>query len=81
MSSGEQRLGKLQWRCRRGMKELDLLLSNFLERQHDDLLTGAWPQFEAFLDEDHNLVSDWLQGRAVPERFDYRELLDSIRRV
>jgi antitoxin CptB len=81
MASGEQRVGKLQWRSRRGMKEMDLILEAFIERQRKPLLDGAWPQFEAFLDEDDNHVWNWLQGKAVPERADYRTLLDCIRRA
>ena len=81
MVGGEQRVGKLQWRSRRGMKEMDLLLGGFIERQRKPLLDGDWPQFEAFLEDDDNRLWDWLQGKAVPECEDYRKLLDSIRRV
>jgi antitoxin CptB len=41
----EVELGKLRWRCRRGMKELDLLLIRYLEQHY----RGApCPQQEAF---------------------------------
>ena len=31
-----ERLGRLQWRCRRGMKELDFLLLRYLRERHPD---------------------------------------------
>ncbi len=37
MAADSQELGKLRWRCRRGMKELDVLL----ERYVDERFCGA----------------------------------------
>ena len=31
-AAGPQDLGRLRWRCRRGMKELDVLLARYLDR-------------------------------------------------
>lgn len=45
---GEQR--RLRWRCRRGMKELDLLLVAWLERHHADASSDEREAFERLLE-------------------------------
>ena len=32
MSAGDKEMARLTWRCRRGMKELDLLLLDYVDR-------------------------------------------------
>jgi antitoxin CptB len=45
MAADRQELGKLRWRCRRGMKELDILLTRYV----DKCFCGASnPEQEAF---------------------------------
>jgi antitoxin CptB len=71
---------RLRWRCRRGMKELDVLLERFLERQHQPLADGRWPEFEALLEAEDDLLWDWLQNPASGPAAPYRDLLERIRR-
>ena len=58
--SDDGRMRKLQWLCRRGMKELDVLLESFLEREQRALRLGAWPELEALLAEEDDRIWDWL---------------------
>ena len=45
-----QELGRLRWRCRRGMKELDVLLTRYVEEQlrrrvpagHQEAFRSCW---------------------------------------
>jgi antitoxin CptB len=53
---GDDRLGRLQWFCRRGMKELDVLLEAFLSKHSEALTSGAWTEFESFLDQEDDEV-------------------------
>ena len=49
-------LGRLRWRCRRGMLELDLVLARFLGENYTQLTTQQQQEFEALLElEDHEL--------------------------
>ncbi len=41
--------GYLKWRCRRGTKELDVVLDGFLEKTYDDLSDSELKQFDALL--------------------------------
>jgi len=75
---GQQRTRKLKWLCRRGMKELDVLLERFIQRRIRELEDGRWPELESLLEAEDDQLWDWLQNpgtAAVP----YRELLVRIR--
>ena len=55
-------LGRLRWRCRRGMLELDLVLANFLQRHHAELTAAQCVEFDSLLNlPDQDL---WLLVRA-----------------
>jgi antitoxin CptB len=77
--NGSRRLGRLNWLCRRGMKELDLVLTAFVQREQDDLEAGAWPGLERLLETEDDLLWDWLQ-KPVSSPPEFRPLLESLRR-
>lgn len=48
--------GRLRWRCRRGMLELDLVLERFLGENYAQLTARQRQEFETLLElEDHEL--------------------------
>ncbi len=73
------RFNRLKWLCRRGMKELDLLLENFLQRQQQQLMDGQWPELENLLQNEDDLLWQWLQHPASEPAADYCEVLEHIR--
>jgi len=74
------RASRLKWRCRRGMKELDLLLEHFVCRHHEALAAGKWPQLETLLETEDDTLWDWLQNPAAPGASCFHDLLEQIRR-
>lgn len=42
--------GRVRWRCRRGMLELDLVLANFLQQYGAGLTVQQWVEFDQLLD-------------------------------
>ena len=66
MYSGEDRVRKLRWQSRRGMKELDVLLEAFLESQAEVLHAGGWPEIESLLSREDDVLFDWVSGRNLP---------------
>ena len=74
-----QRQKKLKWLCRRGMKELDVLLERFILAQHEALDRNAWPELEDLLQIEDDQLWDWLQNPDAPPAACYRELLIHIR--
>jgi antitoxin CptB len=75
-----QRAKRLKWLCRRGMKELDILLENFISGYERELAHGAWPEFERLLQAEDDCIWDWLQTPECPDADGFRQLLTVIRR-
>jgi len=67
----------LKWRCRRGMRELDLLLERFLESQYDSLTDTNQKLFAQFLEEPNQRIMDWLLENAQSDN-QYTELVKKI---
>jgi antitoxin CptB len=57
---------RLRWQCRRGMRELDLLLEAFLDDGCDRLDAEERAAFERLLSYPDALLLDYLMGRAAP---------------
>lgn len=62
----EQQIGKLRWRCRRGMKELDLLTEGYLDRYYLSASEEEQQAFTALLDVQDPLLMSYMVGREVP---------------
>lgn len=77
--SGVARYSRLRWLCRRGMKELDVLLEAFLEKHHDALVQGAYPELEDLLASEDDLLWDWLQLRKPAPKREWSSLVALIR--
>lgn len=74
------RPNRLRWRCRRGMKELDVLLERFLERESAALAAGDWPQFEQLLETEDDLLWAWLRDGSAAGAAPFTDLLKAIGR-
>ena len=58
---------RLRWRCRRGSKELDVLLSTFVDAHYHRLDAADRGRFDRLLDSADPQLTDWLCHRAPPE--------------
>jgi antitoxin CptB len=72
-------LQRLRWQCRRGMLELDLLLTGFLETGYQDLDEKAQRAFVRLLGYQDQILHDWLIGQAVAADRELRDLVTRIR--
>jgi antitoxin CptB len=72
------RVRKLKWLCRRGMKELDVLLERFITVNEPSLAEGAWPELESLLETEDDTLWDWFQHPGSSEARPYRDLLKEI---
>lgn len=59
--------GKLRWNCRRGMKELEVLLLPFLDHCYDELSLTHKIQFVRLLGFDDASLFSWFMGYETPE--------------
>ena len=62
----DEQIGKLRWRCRRGMKELDLLTLGYLERCYADALQEDQQAFADLLELQDPLLMSYMVGRETP---------------
>jgi len=58
--------GRLAWRCRRGMKELDLVLSGWLRHRYPGATAAERATFEAILELPDPQIAGFLLGREHP---------------
>jgi antitoxin CptB len=58
---------KLEWRCRRGMKELDLLLTRYLKERYAQASTEEQAAFVEFLELPDPEIAGYLVAGDVPE--------------
>ena len=65
-----QELGKLRWRCRRGMKELDVLLARYVDERFRNASGPEQDAFRRLLDaQDTDLYAYCLGSERPPREF------------
>jgi antitoxin CptB len=80
-STAKVGLGRLRWMCRRGMRELDVLLERWLEQHGPAASNEELVRFEALLQwQDPELVRYLIAGEIHSDP-DQAALLQSIRGV
>lgn len=71
MTSGgaadREALARIRWRCRRGMRELDVLLLRYLDREFADATPTEKAAFEQLLSAQDPEIVDLLAGRLKAE--------------
>jgi antitoxin CptB len=76
-------LGRLKWRCRRGMLENDLLIERFFQRHEATLTEKQARGLEALMELSDNDLLDLLLARREPEgsldRPEVRHVLSQLR--
>ncbi len=75
------RQGELRWRCRRGMRELDLPLQRYLEQTFESTDLSMQAAFVRLLDETDDALWRYLYGDVSPKDPALAELLRVIRRT
>lgn len=78
-ASIDARLKRMQWRCRRGTRELDALLGGWLEAHRTSLDASRLEAFDGLLDQQDPVLWDWLMGHAQPPRPDWQAIVADIR--
>ncbi len=69
---------QLVWRCRRGVRELDVLFGRYLEEQYETLAADQKVAFQVLLVEQDPIIMDWLFDRSAPQNTD---LLPTVERL
>lgn len=77
--SSAAEVGRLRWRCRRGMRELDAILARFLAQRFDALSAAERSAFEVVLDLPDPVLHAYLLGRTRPEDPHVDQVIAAIR--
>ena len=74
-----QTRNRLAWQCRRGMRELDVLLNGFLTRRYARLDANERDSFARLLEYPDAVLLEWLMGRMIPADKDVADIVQEIR--
>lgn len=69
---------RLHWRCRRGIREMDILLQDYLQTHYDTLSIEDQNTFEALLDEADLDILSWIMQKTSPDE-KYVGIITTIR--
>jgi len=75
----EESITRLAWQCRRGMLELDLLLTDFLENGYNQLSSEAKESFIEMLKIADTELIEYLMGRYVHKEAHIQNVIEIIR--
>ncbi|MGA8278265.1 MAG: succinate dehydrogenase assembly factor 2 [Rhodanobacteraceae bacterium] len=70
---------RLRWRCRRGTRELDVLLRWWLDERYTMADSAAREDFAALLEAQDPDLWDWLIGHGEPDNPRLGAIVDEIR--
>ncbi len=74
-------ISKLRWHCRRGMKELEVLLTRYLEQSYPDADLEEKALFVKLLELQDPLMYTYMIGRDTSPDESLQTLIDKIRRL
>jgi len=72
-----QELGKLRWRCRRGMKELDVLLERYVDERFRSASNQEQDAFRRLLETQDTVLHAYCLGSLSPPP-EFASLIDRI---
>lgn len=79
--STELNINRLRWHCRRGMRELDVLLMKYFDQRFPKLDAQAQQVFAEFLDIPDPDIYAFLTGRQVPEDVRFVALVSELQQT
>ncbi len=70
---------RLLWRCRRGIKEMDIILQDFINDSYDQLTEKNKNAFSKLLDEQDLDILNWIIGKDKPTDNELIEIINIIK--
>ncbi|MGH1542408.1 MAG: succinate dehydrogenase assembly factor 2 [Arenicella sp.] len=69
---------KLKWRCRRGVRELDVLFTYFIDNEYEQLSELQQEYFDKLLDIQDPIIMDWLFARSEPDESGLKWIIEKL---
>ena len=79
--AGREEVARLRWRCRRGMRELDVVLLRYLEEDYPRASPADRAAFAQILELQDPEIFGYLVGRQAPVEASLGNVVARIRRV
>ena len=70
---------RLLWRCRRGIKEMDIIFQDFVNHSYDQLTDDKKNSFSRLLDEQDLDILNWIMGKDKPNDNELFNIINIIR--
>lgn len=70
---------RLFWRCRRGIREMDILFQEFIEAEYDSLTDSEKYSFNKLLDEADLDIMNWIMGKDKSDSDELNHIIAIIR--
>lgn len=77
----DAQMARLRWRCRRGMRELDVMLTRYLDRVWDTASPAERDAFAQLVELQDPELFSYLVGRTTPDEDALRAVVACIRRL
>ncbi|MAS83311.1 MAG: succinate dehydrogenase assembly factor 2 [Legionellales bacterium] len=74
-----EKKSRILWRCRRGIKEMDIVLQDFIKNSYDELNNENKSAFSKLLEEQDLDILNWVLGKDKPEDKTLIEIIKKIR--
>ena len=74
-------IARLRWKCRRGMKELDVLLERYLQTRYSGASEAEQGAFRDLLEEQDPVLYAYVTGRERPASEEQCGVIDVLRRA
>lgn len=72
---------QLVWRCRRGVRELDVLFGRFLDTEYPQLSESQRIAFERMLEVQDPVIMDWLFSKSQPQDPEFEALIKRLQMI
>jgi antitoxin CptB len=76
--TNDEHVRRLRWHCRRGIKEVEVLLLPFFEQHYAELSEQDKQLFEKLLDQHDVDMFEWFTHRSVPEQEDLAKIVSMV---
>ncbi len=73
-----EEFGKLRWRCRRGVKELDVLLTRYIDERFRGAPAAERQAFRGLLEGEDSAIYAYCFGQQRPPTAELSALIDRI---
>ena len=74
-----EKKSRLLWRCRRGIKEMDIIFQDFINHSYDQLTDDKKNSFSRLLDEQDLDILNWIMGKDKPYDNELVNIINIIR--